>query len=181
MANPRKLLKLKPHGFQFIQELPIDAPPARVWQSLLNIAGWWRFGPDDRPNVTLEAWPGGRFFSERNDDGNVVQSLHGLVTHIEPNRLLRIGGQMGLSHLPVMHALIWELQPRKGGDATLLRFAQRTFGFMDADVKKRYQGGWKILFPQLKALAESVSFAAQSGSNGSRTARRRKKAAAATA
>lgn len=182
MANPLKLLKLKPRGFQFIQEVPIDAPPARVWQSLLNIAGWWRFAPDDRPIVTLETWPGGRFFSERADNGDVVQSLHGLVTHIEPNKLLRIAGQMGLTHLPAMHALIWELQPRKGGDTTLLRFAQRTFGFMDADVKKRYQGGWKVLFPQLKALAEGVSFANQpSSSNGSRQAKRKKKTATATA
>ena len=34
MANPLKLLKLKPTGFQFIQEVPIDAAPAKVWKAI---------------------------------------------------------------------------------------------------------------------------------------------------
>jgi uncharacterized protein YndB with AHSA1/START domain len=28
------------------------------------------------------------------------------------------------------------------------------FGYMDTEVKKRYQGGWKGLFGRLKAVAE---------------------------
>jgi uncharacterized protein YndB with AHSA1/START domain len=178
VANRLKLLKLKPQGFQFIQELPVDAPPSRVWEALLDVRGWWRFYEGHRPEITLEPWPGGRFFGESSENDVTAQSLHGTVTYIEPNKLLRIGGQMGLTHLPVMHALIWELEPRNDGRATLLRFAQRTFGFIDADVKKRYQSGWKILLPQLKAHAEGVSLVAQS-SNGSRAKRR--KSAKATA
>jgi uncharacterized protein YndB with AHSA1/START domain len=179
MANPLKFLKLKPQGFQFIQEVPIDAPPARVWDSLLDVGAWWRFDANQPPRITLEPWPGGRFFGQASEQGGAAESLHGIVTYIEPNKLLRIGGQMGLTHLPVMHALIWELQPRKGCDATLLRFAQRTFGFIDADVKKRYQSGWKVLFPQLKAVAEGVSFA--KSSNGSRAGKGRKRTSSATA
>lgn len=153
MANPLKLLKLKPTGFQFIQELPIDATPKKVWASLLNVVKWFRF--DDEPgmgsNQTLEAWPGGRWISESKDG---TAALHGIVTHLEPNKLLRLSGPVGLTHLPVNNVFIFELQAKKDGKATLLRFGQRTFGFVDTDLKKRYAGGWKKLLPQLKSLAE---------------------------
>src|SRR2546423_8450095 len=134
MANPLTLLKLKPRALQFIQEVPVDAPPARVWETLVNVGRWWGFDPGDRPKWTLELWPGGRFLSESSDG---IQMLHGLVTYIEPNKLLRMSGQMGQSHLPVMHAFIWELQPRNDGRTTLLRFGQRSHGLVDADIGKR--------------------------------------------
>jgi uncharacterized protein YndB with AHSA1/START domain len=153
MANPLKLLKLKPTGFQFIQELPIDAPPKKVWAALLNVGKWFGFDPDRSqwPKATLEAWPGGRWFTE-SKDGEMM--LNAIVTRIEPEKLLRMSGPIGLSHLPVNSVYIFELQPKKDGKETLLRFGQRTFGFLTADVKKSYGGGWKKLLPQLKELAE---------------------------
>jgi uncharacterized protein YndB with AHSA1/START domain len=74
--------------------------------------------------------------------------------HIEPQKLLCIHGPMGMTHLPVQNAMIWELQPRKDGKATLLRFCQRTHGYLTADLKTNFRGGWGKLLPQLKALAE---------------------------
>ena len=154
MANPLKLLKLKPTAFQFIHEIPIDAPPARVWNALLNMNGWFHFEADraKRPKVTLEPHLGGRFMSESRDGS--VSSLFGFVAHLEPEKLLRINGTMGMSHVPVNTAMIWELQPRRNGKTTLLRFCQRTFGFLTGDVKSQFQNGWGKLHPQLKALAE---------------------------
>ena len=61
---------------------------------------------------------------------------------------------MRRSRLPVNNALIWELQPKNNGKTTLLRFCHRCFGFLTPDVKKNFAGGWKQLWPQLKALAE---------------------------
>jgi uncharacterized protein YndB with AHSA1/START domain len=80
---------------------------------------------------------------------------NGMVAYIEREKLLRINGPMGATHLPVMTAMIWELKPRSGGKATTLRFCHRTFGFITPDLKKNYQGGWKQLWPKLKELAES--------------------------
>ncbi|HEV8606816.1 MAG TPA: SRPBCC domain-containing protein [Tepidisphaeraceae bacterium] len=152
MANPLKLLKLKPTGFQLIQELPIDAPPKKVWQSLLNFDKWFGFEPPaERSKSTFEPWPGGRWFTEARDG---TTQLHMIVTRIEPEKLLRLSGPMGLSHLPVNNAFIFELQPKSGGKKTLLRFCQRTFGLLTSDIKKNFGGGWKKLLPQLKELAE---------------------------
>lgn len=151
MANPLKMLKLKPTSFQFIQELKIDAPPKRVWESLLDVRGWFTFNPAmSNKGRKLELWSGGRFYNVLPDG---TEMLYALVTHIERGKLLRLRGQMGNTHLPMDGVFIFELQPR-GSSGTLLRFCQRTIGFLDSDVKKKMAGGWGKLLPQLKAIAE---------------------------
>lgn len=153
MANPLKLLKLKADGFQFIQELPIDAPPKKVWASLLKVDKWFGMEADRKlgSKGTLEVWPGGRWFIKSHDG---AERLFAIVTQIEPERLLRMNGSTGLSHLPANNVYIFELQPRNDGKTTLLRFGQRTFGFITPDVKKNMSNGWKLMFSQLKQLAE---------------------------
>ena len=153
MANPLKMLKLKPTHFQFIQELPIDAPPKRVWASLLDIANWFGFDGSGAPagvKRKLDARVGGHFVAEF-PDGTV--SLYTTITHMEPGKLLRMAGPMGMSHVPTNNVFIFELQPR-GKNGTLLRFCQRTFGYLTPGVGKDYQGGWNQLLPKIKALAE---------------------------
>ena len=156
MANPLKMLKLKPTGFQFIHEIKIDAPPAKVWKAVLDVGTWFRFDQvPDFPEMKLDPRIGGLLTSS-NGDGS-VQMYSGMVTHIEREKLLRINGPMGASHLPLMSAMIWELTPRDGGKGTTMRFCHRAFGYITADLKKNYQGGWKQLWPQLKGLAEGKS------------------------
>ena len=173
MANPLKLLKLKPVSFQFIEEIPIAAPPAAVWKALLDVGGWFRF--DDVPNfpaMKLDPRVGGLLTSS-NGDGT-VQMFSGIVGHIEREKLLRINGPMGMTHLPMMNAMIWELRPSGDGKTTTLRFCQRAFGYGTADLKKNFRGGWKQLWPQLKALAEQSGGAGRAAlPNGSPKAGRR--------
>ncbi|CAN5679395.1 hypothetical protein BH09PLA1_BH09PLA1_22390 [soil metagenome] len=151
MANPLKMLKLKPMGFQFIQELKIDAKPGKVWKSLIKVDGWFKFDPTMKnKGRKLELWPGGRFYNEGADG---TQALHAIVTHIEPGKLLRLSGQMGNTHLPMDGVFIFELQERKPS-GTLLRFCQRTFGFLDPEIQMKMAGGWGKLLPQIKQMAE---------------------------
>src|SRR4051812_15295581 len=151
MANPLKMLKLKPTAFQLLQEVPINASPAKVWKSLLNTGAW--FGMEhERGTCKIEPEIGGRFMS-RTPDGSEAR-LFGFVAHIEPEKLLRINGPMGMTHLPVQTSMIWQLEPTSGGKATRLRFCHRAYGLMTANVKKQYHNGWKMFLGQLKALAE---------------------------
>jgi uncharacterized protein YndB with AHSA1/START domain len=150
MANPLKLLKLKPTGFQFIQEVKIDAPPAAAWKALLDTDRWFQNPNRGRAKITLDARLGGLFTEVSKDQ----QRLFGHVAYIEPGKLLRINGSMGITHLPVSSAIIFELQPRAGGKATTLRMCHRAFGYLTSDQEKGYKGGWKQLLPQLKKLAE---------------------------
>ena len=154
MANALKLLKLKPTGFQLLQEVPIDAPPARVWKAILDADSWFKMDWERAAGVelTLEPRVGGRFMSERRDGSE--SRFFGTVAHLEPQKLLRIIGPMGMTHLPVTSSMIWELGPKKGGKATMLRFCHRAYGMMTPDAKKQYSHGWKLFLAQLKTLAE---------------------------
>jgi uncharacterized protein YndB with AHSA1/START domain len=152
VANPLKMLKLKPQGFQFIQELKVEASTQRTWDALLDVRGWFKFDPTmENKGRTLEVWPGGRFYNTLPDG---TQMYYGMVTHIEPGKLLRLSGPMGNTHMPVESVYIFEIQPR-GTNASLLRFGQRTYGYIDNDLAKRMKGGWGKLLPQLVALAEA--------------------------
>ena len=150
-ANPLKMLKLKSDGFQFIQEIPIAAPPKKVWKSVLNIGKWFMFPQMQPSKHVLEAWPGGRWHEEEKDGS---RHLHAFVARLEPERLLRLNGPMGMTHLPVSNVMIFELQPTDGGKTTLLRFCQRTYGLLTPDIKKKMSGGWNILMSNIKVLAE---------------------------
>jgi len=153
MANPLKMLKLKPIGFQFITECPINASPKKVWSSLINVEKWFRFNPDPKKasKQTLQPTAGGRWLSKTWEGNSIFMAT---VTYVEPGKLLRLVGQFGSTHLPISTVLIFELQPQAGGKSTLLRLGQRSIGFIEADMKKRYQGIWDRLLPQLKELAE---------------------------
>src|SRR3954471_10230668 len=109
--QPLRMLKLKPTSFQFIQEIEIKAPPEKTWKALVNIGGWFNLTPGEGPALKLEPWAGGRFFAKYGD----IEHLNAIVTYIEPNKLIRFSGQMGMSHLPVMNAFIFELQPKGKG------------------------------------------------------------------
>jgi hypothetical protein len=125
MANPLKLLKLKPTGFQFIEELPIEASPKKVWSSLLKVEKWFRFDPDPKKasKHTFEATAGSRWLST-NWEGNTV--CHGTVTYVEPGKLLRVEGQIGATHLPVTTVVIFELQPQAERNAQWQEQHERT-------------------------------------------------------
>src|SRR4051794_37052961 len=102
MANPLKMLKLKPTTIQFIQEVPIEAPPAKVWKAILNASAWFGFDPDRSKwtqKTSIDPRIGG-LFQSASKDGSEMR-LYGVVSHIEPNKVLRISGPMGMTHLPV--------------------------------------------------------------------------------
>ena len=151
MANPLKMLTLESQGIQFIHETPVSAPPEKVWAAVKNPSDWFYFG-ERRSKHTLDLRAGGQWIAV-NKDGS--ENLFGRVVYLEPGKLLRINGQLGLTHLPVNCVVIFELQPQNDGKATLLRIGMRIFGFIDADVKERYEGAWQKLMGQIKTLAET--------------------------
>jgi len=153
MANPLQMLPLAAASFQFLQEIPVSAPPAKVWSVLTSPGKWFFFNPDPATHAkqTLDLKPGGLWISE-SKNGN--SALMATVLLIEPGTLLRLSGPIGLSHLPLATVVIFELQPQDGGKSTLLKVCMRSTGLMDAEVENRYQGAWQRLLPQIKAAAE---------------------------
>ncbi len=118
---------------------------------MTNPSGWFIFPDMQGVKSTLDLRPGG-LWTMQTPDG--AQTFMAQVTLIEPEKLLRVSGPFGLSHLPVNNVMIYELQPQNDGKTTLLRVGQRTFGYVDADLQSRYSGGWKKFLEAIKNLAE---------------------------
>jgi uncharacterized protein YndB with AHSA1/START domain len=153
MANPLELLPLKTNGFQFIHEIAIHASPKKSWSALSDIGNWFGFDPDRSKwaRHKLDFKVGAQWIVEFPSGAS---ALFGTVTYMEPGKLVRIYGQFGLTHLPVVNTVIFEIQERDGGNSTLLRVCFRSSGFMTDDVEKRINEVWGKLLPNIKALAE---------------------------
>ena len=63
-----------------------------------------------------------------------TESLFATVTHIEPGKLLRVSGSIGLTHLPVTSVCIFELQPKHNGRTTLLRLGHENLDAIEATI-----------------------------------------------
>jgi len=149
VANPLTMLKLKATGVQMVHEMPVGAAPARVWESLLDVGAWFVNGKAVKQSLELRA--GGKWVSER-ADGTCVQMA--VVTYYEPGKLLRLCGQMGMTHVPVTTVVIFEMQPEGGGKRMLWRLGTRMHGLLTAGVKQMYREGWGHYLPQLVRRAE---------------------------
>lgn len=154
MANPLKELELKVTGFQSIQEISIAASPEKVWATLANPNNWFGFDPDKSkwPKSAMDFKVGGQWIMEGPDGSKYLMAT---ITHLEPNKLIRFSGPVGLSHLPVNNVMIFELQAKDGGKSTLLRTGQRLFGFITSDIEGNYQKGWGSLMQMIKTVVES--------------------------
>jgi len=79
-----------------------------VWAALLNVGGWFIHDAAHPAKQKLELRPGGKWISE-SADRTATQMM--TVVYCEPGKLLRLCGQMGVTHLPVTTVIIFELQP----------------------------------------------------------------------
>jgi uncharacterized protein YndB with AHSA1/START domain len=143
-----------PSSFEVEQEVSIDAPRERVWEALVDVAGWWcHHETQTRGTLVLEPKVGGRFYerfgpAEGRDEAG---ALWGTVTWIQRPETLRLSGPLGMD-LPATN--VWQYDLVEHGRSTTLRLVQRCVGLIDPEMPKAYDGGWKALWVHLKALAE---------------------------
>lgn len=116
-----------PAGFQVRHVVEIAAPPARVWDALLQPARWWDSGhtwSGDAANLSLEPRAGG-CFCETLPDGGV---LHMTVTYVKRGAQLDLWGALGPLHLQgAAGGMVIKLLP--GGDATRVELTYTVGGF----------------------------------------------------
>jgi DNA-binding transcriptional ArsR family regulator/uncharacterized protein YndB with AHSA1/START domain len=121
-------------------EVRIEAPPARVCEAITTgIGGWWSHTFFDG-KVRLEPEVGGRFWEDAGDRA----ALYALVQAIEPPRLLRLSGPMGMTGA-VVGSIAFTLDGAGDGDATVVRLSHRAYGDVDADTEASYGEGWRSL------------------------------------
>jgi hypothetical protein len=130
------------------QEIEIKSAPGTVFRHLIGQLSAI-LGGDDKPmHLTLEEWPGGRWFR---DLGNGQGHLWGFVQVIKPPTLLEIYGPMMMSY-PVAGHLQVRCTQIAGG--TLLTLQHRALGMIDPNHREGLSAGWGKILQAVKDAAE---------------------------
>jgi hypothetical protein len=126
------------------QSIDIKAAIGDVFRSVLNRFGEGFTKQDgDSMQMTLEQWPGGRWFRDR---GNGVGHLWGHVQVIKPPVLLELSGPLFMSY-PALNHIELKLEQRPGG--THLDFRHRAIGVIDPEHRQGATAGWKHILDEV--------------------------------
>lgn len=149
-----------PTSFVIETSVTIDAPPAKVWDTLRNPPAWWN--PEHTysgksANLYLDAQATG-CFCERLDDKGSIEHAH--IVYVQPRRMIRMIGGLGpLQAEAVTGTLTFKLDA-EGAGATKLSMIYVVGGFVRqggealAPVVDRVLGDQ---LARLKAAAEGAS------------------------
>jgi uncharacterized protein YndB with AHSA1/START domain len=133
---------------QVDMELPIKASASKVFAALIRQLTT-EFGPPEHPmNLTLEAWPGGRWFR---DLGDKQGHFWGHVQVIKKDKLLELCGPMFMSYAATNH-LQFRLDTE--GDRTTLVFKHRAIGMIEDQHRKGVTDGWKQMLEGVRRFSE---------------------------
>jgi len=131
------------------QSVDIKADIGDVFRSVLHRLGQGFTNPKgDSMQMTLEEWPGGRWFRDR---GNGIGHLWGHVQVIKPPVLLELSGPMFMSY-PALNHLNVRLEQLPGGTHVELR--HRALGLIDPAHREGVASGWKHM---LDGIAQDLS------------------------
>lgn len=112
------------NGFLVRHERIIEAPTARVYDSLIqHIGSWWNpqhTYSGDSKNLSIDARPGG-CFCERLKDGG-IEHMH--VVYLKSNEMIRMVGGLGpLQASGVAGSMTWRLSPVEHGSKLELTYS----------------------------------------------------------
>jgi uncharacterized protein YndB with AHSA1/START domain len=131
------------------EKIHVAASPERTFATLLEQMGPANETPyGDRLPMTIEPWPGGRWFRDLGDKNG---HFWGVVQAIRRPTLLEISGPLFMS-APVMSNLQYRLEPVDGG--TLISFRHSALGFVPDDVRQGLSNGWGVLNARVRRIAE---------------------------
>ena len=131
------------------EEILVRASIEQTFASLLEQLGPANEGTNNTPMpMTLEAWPGGRWFRDLGGDNG---HFWGLVQAIKRPTLLEISGPLFMS-APVVSNVQYRLKEVPGG--TLITLNHSAFGPMPEPYREGIAHGWQMLFERVRKHAE---------------------------
>jgi uncharacterized protein YndB with AHSA1/START domain len=139
-------------------EIRVEAPPARVWQALVDETGrWWPrdFYAGPGKDFILETRLGGRMYE---DWGNGAGATWYTVTEIDPGKSLGFSGTMPAAFGgPAISLLRLVLRPEgPNGETTVLELTDSEFRLATEKAQASLDEGWRLLFEQaFKGYVES--------------------------
>jgi hypothetical protein len=132
-------------------QIQIDASLEDSFGALLEQMGPHNESPDGAAMpMTLEAWPGGRWFRDLGGDNG---HHWGHVQAIKRPTLLEITGPLFMSYA-VASNLQYRLAEADGG--TLVTLRHSVLGQMSDDYRRGLAGGWSHMLAGVKSRAETA-------------------------
>jgi uncharacterized protein YndB with AHSA1/START domain len=137
---------------ELVAEVRIAAPPETVWAALTTgIGAWWPHTFHDRPKrIVLEPTIGGRFYEAFDDAG--AGALYATVTYVDPGRILRTSGPMGLRGA-AMYVKTFQIEP--DADGTRVRSTASLMGAVDSEMVDSYRAGGEEVLRALQRHLEA--------------------------
>jgi hypothetical protein len=133
-------------------EVLVNATLERTFDSLIANVGRLNETPDGKPfPMTLEAWPGGRWFRDLGRDNG---HLWGHVQAIKRPTLLEIYGPLFMS-FPVTSNIQYRLKEVDGG--TLIVFHHLAVGLIPDEYRQGVGRGWKHILERTRREAETAA------------------------
>ena len=134
-------------GVAYVElELPIAAPPARVWRAIVEeTSRWFRqefHSVADPSGFVVEPRAGGRIYETSRSGAEV---LWGTVVAVDLGKSLD-----AVRHFPAAFGLpltsIWHLGLEPQGEATLLRLSDSLIGRVSEETIAEFREGWRPIF-----------------------------------
>ena len=133
------------------EEVHVRAPIAATFAALLEEIGPSNKGHNDTPMpMTLEPWPGGRWFRDLGDGNG---HLWGHVQAIKRPTLLEITGPLMMS-FGVASNLQYRLKEENGGTSITLRHS--AIGLFPDGYREALSQGWPLLVDRIRRRVEKV-------------------------
>jgi len=133
------------------QEIHVRASLETTFEALLEQIGPENETPEHKMPMTLEPWPGGRWFR---DLGTGNGHLWGHVQSIKRPTLLEITGPLFMSYAVISHV---QYRLSKGEGGTLIQFHHKAFGVIQEDHRRGVVPGWSHINKLIQARAERNS------------------------
>jgi len=133
------------------QEIHVNATLETTFAALLEQIGPENESPERKMPMTIEPWPGGRWFRDLGDRNG---HLWGHVQAIKRPTLLEITGPLFMSY-GVVSNLQYRLSQENGG--ILIKFHHKAFGLIQDDHRRGVSVGWTHINSRIKARAEAGS------------------------
>ena len=150
------MAQVTPNGFRVRHEVSIAAPPAKVYDTLVNQVGKWcssdhTFSGDSN-NLSIDAKPGG-CFCERFPKGGGVEHLR--IIYVSPGELLRMSGALGpLQDSGLAGSLTWKFTGAANGTKVELSYV--VGGYLEGGFDQIAPIVQRVLAEQLERLKRFI-------------------------
>lgn len=147
--SPMNMIEQDVQKLRVTKSETIAATPDVVWEAILHQMGpGAEFEPGKPTKMTLEAFPGGRWWRDLGDN---TGHLWAHVQVIKPNKLLELSGPLFMSYAATSH-IQYKLVP--DGTKTRLEFVHTAIGLIPAEHSSSVGSGWGQQLTLIRGHAE---------------------------